>query len=161
MYKYAEIINGKVAIICEDERTLEVIGKGIVDLTKRTLIDITQIPWVELGYNYDGVNFNAPIIPEPAPMTTEELVEYYESIVENHLDEVAKQRGYKDIVSLCSYKGSTDPIFNKEGTAGVAWRDQVWRKCYSIRDEFMNGIRTIIPTVEELIAELPVFTWGD
>ena len=158
MYKYAEIIEGKVGILCEDERPLSVIGKGIVDLTKRTIIDITNMPEVQLGYTYDGVTFNAPVIPEPAPMTVEELVEYYEGIVEKHLDAVAQTRGYKDIVSLCSYKGSTDPVFNKEGTAGVAWRDQVWRTCYTIRDAILAEEREL-PT--DIISELPVFTWGD
>ena len=101
------------------------------------------------------------IIQEAGPVhvpTQEEIVAYYDSIVEEHLDATARQRGYKDIVSLCSYKGSTDAIFNKEGTAAAAWRDQVWRTYYNIKDAVIAGTRQL-PT--DIVSELPAFTWGD
>lgn len=95
------------------------------------------------------------------PKTQEEILSEYITLVQQYLDSTAKSRGYDGIISLCSYKGSTDAVFNKEGTAGVAWRDSVWRTCYSIRDEVLAGTRTEIPTAESLISELPIFTWGD
>ena len=47
------------------------------------------------------------------------------------------------------------------GATGADWRDDVWSKCYEILDAVKAGTRTDIPTAEQLILELPVFTWGD
>lgn len=155
--RYAQILNEKVHWIFEDKMTLEEIGQTKYNLEQIQLVDITNISDIHEGYDYDGVNFASPSIPQPSQ---EEILSKLISGVQSYLDSTAKQMGYDGIVSLCSYKGSTDAIFNKEGTAGVAWRDLVWRTCYTIRDEVLAGTRTI-PTVEELISELPEFTWGD
>ena len=88
-------------------------------------------------------------------------VKYFTDIVQSHLDGVAKTRNYDGILSLCSYVTSTNATFSKEGQAGVEWRDAVWAKCYEILDAVKAGTRTDIPTAEQLILELPVFTWGD
>lgn len=112
------------------------------------------------GYHIKETETEYLAVINPAK-SLEEISDELELAVERYLDQVAQTRGYKDIVSLCSYKGDADAIFNKEGTAGALWRGQVWRTCYSIRDSILDGTRTNIPTAEELIAELPVFTWGD
>lgn len=108
----------------------------------------------EFGPLPDNSTLVAPVKVE----TVEEIIEKFKATVQKHLDETARQRDYDDMNSLCSYKGSTDPVFNKEGTAGVAWRDQVWRTCYTIRDAILAEEREL-PT--DIISELPVFTWGE
>lgn len=81
------------------------------------------------------------------------------SAVQNHLDATAKTRNYDGILSLCSYATSLNPIFGVEGQAGVVWRDACWAHCYQVMADVEAELRTI-PTTSELIAELPVFTWG-
>ena len=158
MYKYAQILNNKVHLIFEDQLTLEEIGQRKFNLNQIELVDVTNVTDVQEGYDYiDGV-FSVPVIVTPQ-LTQEEIVLGYVLTVQKYLDDTAKTRGYDGIISLCSYKGSTDPIFDKEGTAGVVWRDAVWRKCYDIRDAIIAGIRTELPT--DIISELPEFTWGD
>ena len=78
--------------------------------------------------------------------------------VQAYMDSTAQTRGYDNIHTACSYSNSTDPIFAAEGQACLQWRDMVWRKCYNILAEVQAGSRDI-PTVEELIAELPVLVW--
>ena len=82
------------------------------------------------------------------------------NLVQAYLDSAAKTRGYDNILSLCTYATSTNPTFAKEGQAGVVWRDSAWAKCYAILAEVKAGTRAT-PTTEEVLAELPTFTWGD
>jgi hypothetical protein len=74
------------------------------------------------------------------------------------LDSRAQQRGYDDIFTLISYHNSLNPIFQTEGQAGLTWRDAVWTKCLEIKNDVIAGNRSM-PTVSELIAELPEIVW--
>ena len=78
--------------------------------------------------------------------------------IQEHLDNTVKTRNYDGILSLCSYALSTDPVFSAEGRAGLEWRDAVWRQCYVILNDVNTGVRPI-PTVDEIIAELPMINW--
>ena len=80
------------------------------------------------------------------------------SAIQSTLDEKAQERGYDSILSLCTYATSPTAKFSKEGQAGVSWRDEVWAKGYTILDDVESGARAI-PTVDELLAELPDFVW--
>ena len=80
------------------------------------------------------------------------------SAVQSMLDEKAQELGYDNILSLCTYATSTAEKFSAEGQAGVAWRDEVWSKGYTILADVESGVRTI-PTETELLSELPLFTW--
>jgi len=80
------------------------------------------------------------------------------SAVQSMLDDKAKERNYDSILSLCSYATSPTAKFSDEGQAGVSWRDEVWAKGYAILADVESGERAI-PTVDELLAELPSFVW--
>lgn len=80
------------------------------------------------------------------------------SAVQSHLDNTAKERGYDNIMSACTYATSTNPQFAAEGQACVAWRDSVWAYCYNVLSDYNAGIRSE-PTAEALLAELPTFSW--
>ena len=93
-----------------------------------------------------------------AELTEEQIKKVLTNAVQAYMDTVAQTRGYDNIHTACSYVNSTDEIFAAEGAACLAWRDSVWRKCYDILAEVQAGIRPI-PTVDDLIAELPAFDW--
>ena len=80
--------------------------------------------------------------------------------IQNYLDTTAQERRYDNIFTAISYVNSTDEIFAREAKACLEWRDKVWRTCYNILDEVEAGLREI-PTIEELMAELPVIEWND
>jgi len=82
------------------------------------------------------------------------------SAVQKHMDNTAKERNFDDILSLCTYATSAKPKFKAEGQAGVEWRDDVWLYCYAELDKVLAGERGT-PTTQELIDELPVFTWPE
>lgn len=85
------------------------------------------------------------------------------SAVQAHLDTVAASRGYGDsatspIVSACSYAASTHPKYGPEGRACLTWREACWDHCYQVLADVQSGLR-VVPTVAELVAELPVMVW--
>lgn len=98
-----------------------------------------------------------PAPPEPTP---EEILKGYEDAVQAHLDATAQSRGYDNTYTCLSYLSSTDEIWHREANAFNSWRDSVWRKCHEVLNAFMSGAIEQ-PTVEELIAQLPIIDWND
>lgn len=160
MNRFAEIYGGKIRDV--KETTLDYVDFVSLFSPKSYWIDATGVA-CEIGYVQEfkegqGIVFVAP--PSVTPTTEEEIIQMYTDIAQKHLDSTAKQRNYDGILSLCTYATSANPTFAKEGQAGVIWRDSVWAKCYAIMGEVKAGTRAT-PTTEEVIAELPLFTWGD
>lgn len=113
---------------------------------------------MEDGYDEDGKRYliiNPPYVYVP---TEKEIQKMLTDGVQAYMDKKAQERGYDNIHTACSYANSTDEVFKAEGIACLAWRDSVWRKCYTILDEVKAGKRAI-PTLKEVIAELPVLVW--
>ena len=86
------------------------------------------------------------------------IVDNFIVTVQSYLDTTAQERGYDNILSLCTYATSTNITFAKEGQIGVEWRDAVWAKCYEILAEVQAGTREV---PEDIISELPVINWGE
>lgn len=78
--------------------------------------------------------------------------------VQNNLDSFARTRGYDNIISACTYITSLVPQFAAEAQRCVQLRDSTWSACYSILEAVQAGTRTL-PTVNEILAELPALTW--
>ncbi len=78
------------------------------------------------------------------------------NLVQDKLDNTAKQYGYDDIRSAVTYAEEPSVIkFQQEGQAFRAWRSLVWAKCYEVMAEVQSGTRSI-PTEQEILAELPL-----
>ncbi len=80
--------------------------------------------------------------------------------IESWLDQVAAERGYKSMERLCTYVGDPNPLWDAEGQAGLIFRSAVWVKAIEIENEVLAGTRPI-PTIEEVIAEMPVIEWPE
>ena len=93
-------------------------------------------------------------------LTEEQLQKRFEDAIEAYMDSVVQTRNYKNIHTAASYVNSTNEKFAKEGAACNRWRDDVWDKCYAILKDVKAGLRPV-PTVEEVIRELPILVWGD
>lgn len=105
--------------------------------------------------NYYEVVANPIYVP-----TQEEIKKMFTDVIQKYLDTTAQSRRYDNIFTAISYVNSTDETFAREAKACLEWRDKVWRTCYNILDEVEAGLREI-PTIEELMAELPVIEWND
>lgn len=87
-----------------------------------------------------------------------EMVKLYGDAVQNHMDKECQTRTYDGILSLCTYATSAVPKFSAEAQIGIDWRDACWAYTYLQLDEVKAGNRAA-PTVDELLAELPVVVW--
>ena len=99
---------------------------------------------------------NTPLPVDPP--TPEQIVAQYTAVVQKRLDDFARTRGYDGILSACTYATSIVPKFEAEGQYAVEARDATWAKCYEVLAAVEAGSRPM-PTLDELLAELPVLTW--
>lgn len=99
-----------------------------------------------------------PILVDPPPPTAEQIIAQYTAGVQQHLDTFARTRNYDGLLSAATYATSQVPKFKTEGQYAVEARDATWAKCYEILAEVEAGSRPM-PTLDELLAELPVLTW--
>ena len=99
-----------------------------------------------------------PVLKDPPPPTADQIIAQYTSGVQQHLDTFAQTRNYDGIMSACTYATSTVPKFASEGQYAVEVRDATWAKCYEILAAVEAGSRPM-PTLDELLAELPVLAW--
>lgn len=74
------------------------------------------------------------------------------------MDEFVATRNYSSMLSCVSYAQSTNPQFAAEAAYAISWRDDVWENCYQILSAVQNNLRPV-PTVEQVLSELPVPTW--
>lgn len=85
-------------------------------------------------------------------------IDDYSRAIQRHIDTTARARQYNDGNACVSYISSTNETWAAEAQAFVAWRDDVWVYAFTELDKVQNGQREQ-PTVEDLIAELPVISW--
>lgn len=105
-----------------------------------------------------GEYYEVVEIPVHIP-TEEELQQYFEDGVEAWMNTVVAERQY-DSLDTCigRYTDSPNPKYAQEAKAVKDWNTAVWDKCWDILAEVKAGTRPI-PTLEEVIAELPVLVW--
>lgn len=97
--------------------------------------------------------------PEPADAKTkEQIIEEYQAAVQKRLDDFAQTRNYNDILSACTYATSLVERFKIEGQYCVNARDTTWAKCYEILESVKTGKRKL-PTLDQLMSELPILEW--
>lgn len=104
-----------------------------------------------------------PVLQAPQPATPEQIIEAMRTAIQAHMDAAAQGYGYDDVKAAVTYADEPAvPKFQAEGQAFRAWRSLVWAHAYGVLDEVQAGTRPQ-PTVEELLAELPVLevTYGN
>lgn len=89
---------------------------------------------------------------------SEPTITDYENAIQNLVDSTARERQFRDGVTLASYIGSTKPKWAAEAQAFVAWRDNVWSYAYGELAKVQAGQRPQ-PTVEQFLAEIAPIAW--
>ncbi len=95
------------------------------------------------------------IVVSPAPPLT--IIDY-ENAIQNLVDDTARERQFRDGVTLASYTASTKPKWAAEAQAFVAWRDNVWFYAYGELAKVQAGHRSQ-PTVEKFLDEIARIAW--
>ncbi|WP_421367046.1 hypothetical protein [Agrobacterium tumefaciens] len=94
------------------------------------------------------------IPPEPIPPTITD----YENAIQDLVDSTARERQFRDGVTLASYTASTKQKWAAEAQAFVAWRDNVWFYAYGELAKVQAGQRPQ-PTVEQFLGEIAPIAW--
>ncbi len=132
----------------------EIHGESLPD----NAAEITDEQWIEFIENpgqRKWVNGEIVIVD---PSTNPTTITDYENAIQNLVDNTARERQFRDGVTLASYIGSTIPRWAAEAMAFVAWRDNVWRYSYGELAKFQAGERPQ-PTVEKFLDEIARIAW--
>lgn len=125
---------------------------GAIAAPAHSLNDPVFLEWIQWC---DAGNSPTQVAIEPAPAFDPAVYQRaVTAAVQSHLDAAAQLRGFDNIFTAATYVGSVIPRFNNDATALRNWRDLCWAYCYQVLADVQAGTRTI-PTVEELLAELP------
>ena len=99
-----------------------------------------------------------PILIDPPAQSDDQLLLTYEVAIEARLDQFAQSRGYLHGDRLASYRGSSNATWAAEADRFIGLREATWTKFISISSDVTAGKRAL-PTLDELLLELPVLTW--
>lgn len=110
-------------------------------------------------YVFSGSNEENPLEVVKRTASLEELVKMYDFAVEELLNKEARKKGYADIRSAALRAAIPESPFYQEGKKYAIWMDEVYSACYKIQSDVFQGSREI-PTVEELLSELPKLNLG-
>jgi hypothetical protein len=84
----------------------------------------------------------------------------FEHAIQEMVDAKPLEKDFRDGVTLASYAASTNPVWQAQALAFIAWRDEVWAYAYTQLELALTGQRDI-PTVEDFLSELPVISWPE
>lgn len=80
--------------------------------------------------------------------------------VQQRLDNFVRAYGYDDIMTVCSYATSKNPVYVAEGQHCVDLRDSTWEKTFKILDDIQMGKRPVNTRYEDVESELPRLSWS-
>jgi hypothetical protein len=172
MLKYAKVVNESTGLCMVCLADIDAVWKEELELPADGGEPTTRILYVkdrceargmsllDVDRAYNGSWYLADKVPSKPEPTQAEVIKGYELAVQDHLDKTAQSRGYDNTYTCLSYLSSTDDIWRRESNAFNAWRDRVWRKCHEVLNMVLSGVKPV-PTVAELIEQLPVIDWND
>ena len=105
--------------------------------------------------------FQVVAVPEPEPPTAQDIINQYDTAIENWLDSTVQQRNYKNVESCISYVGDANPKYAREAEAVKAWRSAVYTQAEVLIAQYIGGDISAVPPIEQIIAELPQLDWND
>lgn len=140
-----------------------VIESGVV--TNMVLADEPLLEsWVQadesarIGHLYDE-NTGAFSAPPPPVKTPEQIVAEYTAVLERHYDTKAGERRYDNRFTCALRAGYAGP-FQAEGATFALWMDNCNAYAYSVMAAVQAGTRQM-PSIEQLINELPALAWPE
>lgn len=104
-------------------------------------------------------------------VNTREVIKSYEDAIQNHIDFVAKARGYDNGYTCASYFEDKNARYASDAHVFKDWRSDVWvyvnqllnsyQSAFEGEDEIPASALVGYPTPDEVIAQLPQIEWKD
>lgn len=123
----------------------------MLDRTSERLVNYTDLSTPDLLEAYEELTPEAQLAIEPGIVKNETSI-----AIQKYIDDKAKEYRYDNMASVRSYTGF-DNIFKEECLKLAAWGTSCWAVAGQIEYDVINGVRPM-PTLEEVMAELPVYT---
>lgn len=117
----------------------------------RTTHRLANVSYV-VGVNEVVKTYEVVEIPQEEIIAT--TVKAMEEAIETHINTTVKAKGYNSQDSIAKYLVVSNPFY-AECTAISLWIGSVWVYAHQVQADVMAGTRAM-PTIEEVIAELPV-----
>ena len=129
------------------------IPEDAVEITKEEYSSLVegQSSGKRIISNADGF----PELSDTNALTEEQIIAKYESALDSHLDNVAKQYRYQDRFSFAVRAGYVGP-YQAEAVAFAQWMDQCNVQSFALLSDVLAG-NSELPTIEEFIGGLPEF----
>lgn len=109
----------------------------------KKVVQISEIKDDTYVISYEIVNKNL-----------DELTALFKEKTQELLDAKAREKGYDDILSACSYAGY-DNDFRAEGESFGIWRARVWKYGYGLLSAIAEGKHKLPASFDEILAEMP------
>ena len=100
-------------------------------------------------------NDGNPVLQDQPAMNQEQVIKQYESTLDAHLDSVARQHRYDSRFTFALRAGYVGP-YQAEAIAFAQWMDDSNVQAFARMSRVLQGAEAM-PTIESLIADLPIF----
>lgn len=139
---YPEALKDEYLVSLGYKRVIEVEAKGVP----------SEIEYIAKEYTEAPTNYTINNVIKPK--TLQMLEKDFKAYVQIILDTKAKEKGYDNIVSACSY-GGYDNEFRQEGELFGKWRANVWKWGFKMLADIQSGKREMPKSFAEAVADMP------
>lgn len=99
-------------------------------------------------------------IDENIAINNKTIKENIISFAEKRLDDFAKERGYDDIKSACSFYGSPVLQYHNDAVIALDVRSRTWESLYKLLNDVETGLVPIPKGIDEVNTILPILKWS-
>jgi len=123
-------------------------------------IEVSDEDWkIAINANANFIDTTTKTLSVKDFRTAEELLlkqaKDINNAIQNHLDTTAQSLRYDNINAIGKYVGYEND-FRAEAEKLGAWASSCWKVAGQIEADVQSGVR-VMPTVDEVLAELPVY----
>ena len=127
-------------------------------LVKKTITDMfTYLHDIAAVTNEEGV-----VSIDRAKVSTDVYLAFEDAVkteVQKKLDDFAREKGYDDLRSACTYTNSSIEVYRTEGIRASELRDLTWYTLYVYFNDVITGIRDLPVSWNDIAQNLPELTW--
>ncbi|MCX7759437.1 MAG: hypothetical protein N2169_07535 [bacterium] len=109
--------------------------------------------------NIDTMSWELIEEPQQNQMAEENIIQQYEQIIDNFINMKAQEKGYDNRITCTMRAGYPSP-WQAECIRFALWMDSCYLYCYQALNDVKQGKRPA-PTIEQLLEELPKFSWEE